>query len=400
MDDKVVKELNELIKQYDIDIELLNELYQIGENEKDFYLIKNENGEIIKEKQKLPYKFIEWLKNFKIIKYIIEIIISYKTEEPKVCGIMNAYNNCYINAALQIFSRCYSLIIELFKCNYKEDELIELFLNSMMKLLFDKDKYYNPKEFIECFCKKNKDFNFGKQNCSQNFIRTLLKNINDVLEKNVNDEYYFPKDQKEKEAYNKFIEVNKIYPESKPYSIFSGIIKNKIKGKCSFCGEEICNYSFSNFVDQNLYLNSFSKETDLLEVLKKNIGNKNNAKMKCPYCKKKISLESILKFIKIPEIFIFTLERYLERNKVPIIPNEQINIFNFVDKSCSIDEKECNYELFAINIRIGNDLSSGHEICQIKEKNKWYTINDDKIYQKNEKYYENNYGLFYKKIHL
>ena len=397
MDDKVVKELNELIKQYDIDIELLNELYQIGENEKDFYLIKNENGEIIKEKQKLPYKFIEWLKNFKIIKYIIEIIISYKTEEPKVCGIMNAYNNCYINAALQIFSRCYSLIIELFKCNYKEDELIELFLNSMMKLLFDKDKYYNPKEFIECFCKKNKDFNFGKQNCSQNFIRTLLKNINDVLEKNVNNKY-FPKDQKEKEAYNKFIEVNKIYPESKPYSIFSGIIKNKIKGKCSFCGEEICNYSFSNFVDQNLYLNSFSKETDLLEVLKKNIGNKNNAKMKCPYCKKKISLESILKFIKIPEIFIFTLERYLERNKVPIIPNEQINIFDFIDKSCSIDKKECNYELFAINIRIGNDLSSGHEICQIKEKNTWYTINDIEAYPKNKEFNEYSYGLFYRKI--
>ena len=319
-------------------------------------------------------------------------------DKPHFVGIINKNNNCYLNAALQIFSRCNPFITELFNCNYKEDELIELFLNSMIELLCKKDKYYNPKEFIECFCKINKDFDFGKQNCSQNFIRTLLKNINDVLEKNVNNEYYFPKDQKEKEAYNKFIEVNKIYPESKPYSIFSGIIKNKIKGKCSFCGEEICNYSFSNFVDQNLYLNSFSKETDLLEVLKKNIGNKNNAKMKCPYCKKKISLESILKFIKIPEIFIFTLERYLERNKVPIIPNEQINIFDFIDKSCSIDKKECNYELFAINIRIGNDLSSGHEICQIKEKNTWYTINDIEAYPKNKEFNEYSYGLFYRKI--
>ena len=52
----------------------------------------------------------------------------------------------------------------------------------------------------------------------------------------------------------------------------------------------------------------------------------------------------------------------------------------------------------AVNIRIGNDLSFGHEICHIKENNNWYTINDNNIRIKDEEYYESSYGLFYRRI--
>ena len=133
-------------------------------------------------------------------------------------------------------------------------------------------------------------------------------------------------------------------------------------------------------------------------MLKKNFGYENKAKTRCPKCNEKVNSKSISKFVKIPEIFIFTLERYLEPNKVPIEPEERINIYDFVDESLKINKNQCYYELFAVNIRLGNDISFGHEICHIKEKNVWFTINDSSYSIKEDEYYGNSYGLFYKRI--
>ena len=122
--------------------------------------------------------------------------------------------------------------------------------------------------------------------------------------------------------------------------------------------------------------------------------------MKCPKCNIKLHLNSVSKFVKLPEIFIFTLERFLVRNKVPIEPDEYINMYDFIDDACDIDKNQCFYELFAINIRKGKDLSFGHEICQIKQKGKWYTIDDGDFYERQREYNEYSYGLFYRKIQI
>jgi len=319
-------------------------------------------------------------------------------EKPKFVGLINIGNNCYLNAGLQILSRCYPLLKELLKSNYEKDELINLFVEAMIALLFKKENYYNPTKFVNCFCKRNKDFVFGEQNCSQDFIRTILRNINDIYEKKINHKYYKPQNAEELNAYSAYLSENNIFPESKPYSIFSGMLKIHIEGKCTNCETEIDNYSFSSFVDQIIYLNSFKIKSKFSDVLRKNIGNQNSAIMKCPKCKEKIKSKSISKFVKLPEIFIFTLERFLVRNTVPIEPDEFINMYDFTDESLNLDRNNCNYELFAVNIRLGNNQSFGHEICHIKEENQWYTINDKNSHIKHEDYLENSYGLFYKRI--
>ena len=318
-------------------------------------------------------------------------------ERAKFVGLINIGNNCYLNAGLQILSRCNPLLNELLKSNYENDELINLFVEAMKALMSKKENSYNPTKFVDCFCKRNKDFVVGQQNCSQDFIRTMIRNINDVYEKNIRYEDYQP-ESIEKNVYKSYIFENNIFPESKPFSLFSGILKIHIKGKCSECETEINNYSFSSFIDQVLYLNSFNERTKFSEVLKKNIGKQNNAIMNCPKCKEKIKCKSISRFVKIPEIFIFTLERFLVRNKVPIEPDDLINMYEYIDESLNLKENNCNYELFAVNIRLGENLSFGHEICHIKEENQWYTINDKNHHIKNEEYLENSYGLFYRRI--
>jgi ubiquitin C-terminal hydrolase len=391
----ILEDLPKEIIDSKIDIDALNEFFQQEENGKNIMIDKN--GQIIcEDKNKKWYNFfIDWIT--KILK-IVKILPSY--EEKEICGIINIGNNCYLNAGLQILSRCYPLLKELLKSNFEKDELMKLLVESMITLLFKKDKYYNPTKFIKCFCKRNKEFIVGQQNCSQDFIRTVLRNINETYEKKLRYEDYYPNNAKEFNAYKTYIIENKIFPESKPYSIFNGILKIEVSGMCTNCKTKINDYSFSNFVDQHIYLDSFTTKCRFSDVLRKNIGKENKASMNCPKCKEKIRLKSVSKFVKIPDIFIFTLERYLIRNKVPIEPDDFINIDDLVDKSLHIDHNNCVYELFAINIRIGDDISFGHEICQIKQKDKWYTIDDGDSYERQKQFNEYSYGLFYRKILL
>ena len=120
--------------------------------------------------------------------------------------------------------------------------------------------------------------------------------------------------------------------------------------------------------------------------------------MNCPGCNKEISLKEYTKFIKLPEVLIFTLERYQgETNNVEIKPDPNpINLKQYIDKNLNVDYT--NYELFAINIRYGKTADFGHEICQVKRDGVWYEINDrygDKI--KRTSHYDCSYGLFYRK---
>ena len=397
--DYIVSNLSKLIKNSPIDIDAVNEFLKRGN--KNFGLIIKENGDIVKvEKDESEKSLFGKIKNgYIFIKNLILKLLGLieVQEKANIHGLINIRNNCYLNAGLQILARCYPLVMELLDCNCEKNDLLKSFLNTMLLILFTKNKLYNPTEFMECFCKTNKEFVIGQQNCSQNFIRTILKNVNNMNEKVCGNKYYFPTGL-EKEQYERYIKENNILPESKAYSFFSGIQKIKLEGECPNCKNKILNYSFNSFVDQTIYLDAFYNRCYFSDVLKMNIGQKNKSLMKCPECQKKFYLNTVSSFVKIPEIFIFTLERYLIRNKVPVEPDDNINIYKYVDECLDCDKGDCNYELFAINIRIGEDLSSGHEICQVKEKEKWYTINDNSIYIKKKDFNEYSYGLFYRKV--
>ena len=328
--------------------------------------------------------------------------------DPNICGIINVGNNCYLNSGLQIIASCKELVKELNK-NNKHGNFVNLLKSGINELL--NNTIYDPTLFIKNFCTINSDFIKGAQCCSQNFIRTLIRNINcDYLSHRNNNfdlvtenEQYNPFrnnniDNKEYSAYMKFINSNGIYPESKAQSIFSGITKSHSKGRCSYCQERIDNYSFSYFIDQSIYLDEISSRSNFSEVLKVNIGKENNLIMNCPKCEKEITnIKEKTKLIKLPKILIFTLERYLgQTNNVEVVPDKTLNMKNYIDDALKNEEAE--YELFGINIRLGQTANFGHEICQVQRNGKWYEINDS--YGKkidNPSNYDSSYGLFYRK---
>ena len=341
------------------------------------------------------------VKNYQTEKYGFSRYNDDESEysNPKICGIINLGNNCYLNSGLQIMASCIELVNELKEINIS-NRIIPYMKEAMLSLL--SKKIYNPEKFINYFCSKNSDFIRGSQCCSQNFIRTLIRNMNsDCLSQYSNAIYkndcYNPSSNEYSE-YEKFLNSNKIYPESRIQNIFSGITKSCSHGKCKYCNKTISNYSFSYFIDLNLYLDDIDEyNCSFADVLDSNIGNYNNLTMDCSGCGKEIHLKEITKFIKLPQVIIFTLERYQgETNNVDIRPNENINFDKYIDQNLKINCTD--YELFAINIRYGKSAYFGHEICQVKRNGKWYEIND-----KNSKeitgpsHNDCSYGLFYRK---
>ena len=174
------------------------------------------------------------------------------------------------------------------------------------------------RNLLNIFVKLNSDFIKGTQNCSQSFIRTLIRNINkECIDNNcgiiLNNIHYINVDNGE---YKKYIESNKIYPESEVQSLFSGMTKSYSRGKCPFCSTSIENCSFNYFIDQNIYLNDLDYECEFLDLLRGNISSYIDLTMDCPGCNEEIKIKEETKIIKLPDILIFTLERYQGEKKI------------------------------------------------------------------------------------
>ena len=322
--------------------------------------------------------------------------------DSKPSGIYNIGNNCYLNSGLQILASCDDLVDELNEINIAYAKNIIYYLKDAFDYLLNKKITYEPSKFIKCFSEKNNDFILGTQCCSQNFIRTLIRNINEeCIKHNYNlideNEQYTENNGKILKNYQKFIK--NIYPESKIQSLFSGITKSHSKGECPYCHGKIDNYSYNFFIDQIMYLDGFEHKCKFSDVLKENLGFESYLTMGCPNpkCKKEIEVEEKTKIIKLPEILIFTLERYQgSPNRVKIEPDKILEMNNYIDKTLSVEST--SYELFAINIRFGSTINYGHEICQVKRDDIWYEIDDSIVDDKIKSYNESSYGLFYRRI--
>ena len=148
---------------------------------------------------------------------------AFNYNNSKICGITNLGNNCYLSSGLQILASCEELVKLLKNDKISGYNIVNELKNAIDILLSDSKTYY-PENFIKCFCSKNSNFIRGSQCCSQDFIRTLIRNINDIYlyygkEKILENNEYKPSNE-EKMQYTKFIYANTIFPESKVISIF------------------------------------------------------------------------------------------------------------------------------------------------------------------------------------
>ena len=319
-------------------------------------------------------------------------------------GIINYGNNCYLNTGLQILASCFIFVKELQTIDPYEDSLLVNLIKEAFYLIQNGHKY-DPKTFLEFFSKNNTEFNIGEKNCSQNFIRLLLNNINnELVEKEEcciyeNNQYIPFSKNEEYIEYMKFIEKNKIYPESKLLSIFSGQSISFSTKRCEYCQNLISNYFFNYFIEQIIYLDEINKSCGFFDVFRKNFEG-SILTMNCPKCSKEITIREKTKIIKLPPVLIFTLQRSQCNtiNKVKIFPEEIIDFKYYIHPYLKLESTRC--ELFAINIRLGETKDNGHAICLVKNHGIWFEINDVnvKAIKNCQVYNDYIYGLFYRRV--
>jgi hypothetical protein len=160
-------------------------------------------------------------------------LFSSKDENAQICKIKNLKKNKYIKLGLYIISSCIPLIQELAKYNIKKKSITSITKLAIYKII--KDRQYNAYDFLEQFFKTNENYEEDKEYSSQEFIITLINNINkEFLYMNFKlydkKDFYYKPEQNERDEYNQFIE--KIFPESIALYIISGIIKKNTFGKC------------------------------------------------------------------------------------------------------------------------------------------------------------------------
>ena len=337
--------------------------------------------------------------NKKYLNDIIKDNICYS--KYNICGIINYGKNDFLNTSLQILSSCEIFVNILNKYSNYKSELLKL-LKEAINIILTQEKY-DPRYFLDYYHKISQDFE--NPSCCQNFIRTLLKNLNNQIY-NQNSDYfacyikYRPKNEsKEYQVFNEFLKSNNLERESQLLSIFSGVTKFHSFGKCHICNYQIDEFSFSYFLDQLLYLDFIKFKCSFAKVLDENYGKSNNLVLNCPYCKQETTIKEEAKIIKLPEILMFTLERNQgSTNNVEIMPNEIIDMSRYVDESLKFTNTSTIFELFAISIIFGTTQNNRHELCQVKRNGQWYEINDTMVKKINStSYFDRSYGLFYKK---
>ena len=319
-------------------------------------------------------------------------------------GIKNDKNNSYLNSALHIIANCDTFVDLLDKYHRVHSEFITLLIETLHILRGDLNvKVYNPLRIMSYCSMFNEEYKKTEPHCSQNFIRILIKNVSQHLI-GYEQKFIFPINESlynkiEKEMFYQFCNNNKIFPESMSLSLFSIILENHSYGKCCYCYENIENYFFSYNIDQIIYLDKCRKREQFSDVLDFNFENCKKT-MDCPKCQKQIEIKEENKIMKLPEILIFTLERILGVNDtISVDLAQSINMQKYVDKYSYRENME--YELFAINVRLGKEINSGHQLCAIKKGDIWYEINDQMVKKINPNdcnyLRENSYGLFYRK---
>ena len=329
---------------------------------------------------------------------------------PSLTGLQNLGNTCYINTCLQNLIHCESFIfkfLDTFK-GYKNttpisntfyDLLTQISINNK----FEKRDYLSPTDFVNTFRGLHKNFEGFQEHDTQEFCRYLLQDLNSELNEIKDPSSYkaeLPRNKDKKES----LEIYKKDCLSKEKSLIQDIFI----GYFSF--EYLCDcgykeYTFSQFLDLPIQMDSNVQGYDLYQMLRHNFYKKSYVDMgeNCSFCKRTSKKYEIMKIASLPTILIISLQRI---NPVSGLKNEaKVKFYEGLDLREMIDTETLKsgytkYDLFAVSNHIGN-INTGHYYSNIKIGNIWYCFEDSKVYKIGAQIDMNTkevYTLFYKKV--
>lgn len=285
-----------------------------------------------------------------------------------VCGFQNLGNTCYMNSVLQailtsnVMNTAFIIYLQKHKNTLKffSPMLIE-YLRIIIDLLNFKSNVYRPIAFKETLDSVNDWFKGHSQHDSNEFLLYL---INEFIE------------SKKPNAIEKSEKSEKL--EKPEESGISKLIKRLCFGKfkqyicCDECRNITVNYS--SFLDVALPIPE-TKNPDLDDCFKKfakyeMLDDKN--KCMCDICKKKVIVYKKMEIHDVPEVTIFTLNRFKGNNK-NVTPVRIYPIIELEGKKLKLISTVNHY----------GSVNAGHYVAHISRGDVWYKADDTSISRTN-----------------
>ena len=298
-------------------------------------------------------------------------------------GLQNLGNTCYINTCLQNLIHCTPFISRFLEISNKifeknirpcpiSDAFYELLLQIYDNNHNEQNDYINPCNFVDKFCSLHNQFYGNHEHDTQEFCRFLLQDFN--------------------------CELNEVVsPSSYITDLFIGFFSFEYICECGYK-----EYTFSQFLDLPIQMNSNINGFDLFQMIQNNFYRKSYVDMgeNCKFCKRTSKKNEIMRIASLPQILIISLQRINQhngkKNEVPVKFYEGIDLREIIDSELS-DGSSTKYNLFAVSNHVG-EINTGHYYNYIKIGKIWYCFEDSKVFQVGYQIEMNSrevYTLFY-----
>jgi len=342
------------------------------------------------------------IKNIEKLKSTINHDTIYQSDEytkdiyyNKKQGLYNSGSTCYLNSFIQILIHIPGLIKNLmdYKNSIDKSSLLYALLNVVDRP--SREGLYNlRKEFFY----RNSNCKSYSQEDSQEFGSEFLKILNDELSEleyfisqwKLEEEYNMKNNYKNTNAEKKLEKLYNILSNDDSNFQFQTIINDFFyfyESELIICNNKAVNISYYGDVDNQLPFNSndyYKKDLELIDMLKNKY------------------LRGNYKLIKLPKVFNITLLRAVINKpliKTKVIINEDIDLREFLDKDFGDYSKPTSYQLYALNVCVGQEKRYGHYYSFILINNEWFKFDDLRVEKVNIQEIKQDlpyiYGIYY-----
>jgi len=308
-------------------------------------------------------------------------------------GLMNLGNTCYINTSLQNLIHCTPFIARFLEVSNNimqkkahptpiSEAFYELLLQIYDNNNNNQEDYINPGGFVEKFTSLHNQFYGNQEHDTQEFCRFLLQDFNCELNQVLNPSIYRKEmayDRDKRKMFKNYKDDCHTKENSIITDIFIGYFSFEYNCECGFK-----EFSFSQFLDLPVQMNSGINGFDLFQMLQNNFYRKSYVDMgeNCRFCKRTSKKEEIMRVAYLPQVLIISLQRINKngmKNEAPVRFYEGLDLREIIDAEIS-DGSSTKYNLFAVTNHIG-EINTGHYFSYIKIGKNWYCFEDSKVYK-------------------